>query len=84
MVKRGATPDGAKGETVDLLVGLERVAREFDADIAQHTGVVVIVITAMPCARAALDLHLALVVAGLAAEDHSTPVSRLSVAGFGF
>ena len=84
MVDRRSAADRAERDAVDLLVGLEREAGELDAHVAQHArvvGVDRVAASAVIRAGTALDLLLALIVAGAAAEDQSAPVARPTVAG---
>lgn len=67
-------------KTVDFLVGLERITSELYTYIAQYTRIVGVVVAAVLCARAALNLYFALIVLCLTAEDDATPVARTAVA----
>ena len=78
MVDLGAIAHRTKCETVNLLVLLERITCKLDADVAEHTRIVGVVITAVLGARATLNLLLLLVVESLTADDDTTPVAWLA------
>ena len=78
MIDRRSSTYRTKGETVDLLILLEGIASKLDADILQHTRVVVGVDATMLRTRTSLYLlgEHAIVVGSLATDDHTTPVAR--------
>lgn len=78
MVELRGRTDRTERNAVDLLVGSERITREFAAHVAQRTRTVGIVAAAVLGAGAALDRHLGPVVPGFAAEDDTAPVARLA------
>ena len=82
MIDRRSSTYRTKGETVDLLVLLEGIASKLDADILQHTRVVVGVGATMLRTRTSLYLlgEHAIVVGSLATDDHTTPVARTTAA----
>ena len=80
MVNLRSAADRAERESVNLLVGGEGVAGKLYAHVADDAAVVVVVVAAVLGARAALDLHLDLIVASLAADDETAPVARLTAA----
>ena len=80
VVNLSAVAHRAEGEAIDFLIGLERIACKLNTHIAQRARVVGIVVAAMLGAGATLNLHFLLVVLGLAAEDHTAPVTRPAAA----
>lgn len=79
MVDLGFATDGTEGDTVDFLVGLERIACKLDTYIGEDTRVVLVVVAAVLGAGATLYLLLGLVVVGASAEDKSAPVARTAL-----
>ncbi len=73
-----ARTNGTQGQTIDFLVLLEWITSELDANIAQSTRVVGIVVATMLGARTTLNLLFALVGLGFATEDDAAPVAWLA------
>jgi len=80
VVNLRAATDGAEGKTINLLICSERITSELDTHITDDAAIVCIVLATMLSARPTLDLHLYLIVARLAAEDDTAPVTRLTAA----
>ena len=82
VVNRRSCTHRTERKTVDLLVLLEGIASKLDADILQHTRVVVGVGATMLRTRTSLYLlgEHAIVVGSLATDDHTTPVARTTAA----